>query len=352
VVADVLEVALFEDPQAEALQVWVSRNVDRARHRVPFSDPALIRAEEFVRKVEDTILGNARPQPDEILALGRGLFGVLFRDDALRMYHLLPNGHHATLAIVSSDARILNLPWEYLCDPAHPLGPDITRPVVRVIPTVSHAKLPARGDAPVRVLFVAAEPLDDSSEATDWQGQVDALRNDFEAFAPGDVQLEIVRAATRKMLIDALNKGHWDVVHFAGHGKDGHLVLETDDRKPDGIKANDFALALLGRGIRLVVLTACRSGAGAFEKDFSVVSTSLVKTGIPAVIAMQYSMPVRTATEYVGTFYRQLLKDAAGLDTAVAEGRVALAITIGTEDVQWGIPVLYRALDAQNPFAG
>lgn len=344
---EVLELAVLEEHGAGGFQVWVAHGTDRARHRVGYEDPAIVVAEQFVRKVEETIDGGARPSPDEMVALGQGLFGVLLRQDALRMYHALPAGQPVTLAIVSADARLLNLPWEYLCDPAHPLGPDITRPVIRVVPSVGHQTLAAHAP-PVRVLFVAAEPL--TEDATDWQRQADALRSDFEAFAPSEVVLEIVRAATRRSLIDKLQDSDWDIVHFVGHGKDGHLLLEDDQRRPERIRAAEFASALLGRDIRMVVLSACRSGAGAFEKEFAVVATSLVRTGIPAVIAMQYSVPVRTATEYVGTFYRQLLKNAADLDTAVAEGRTALAVTIGTEDVQWGIPVLYRAFNAANPF--
>jgi len=347
---ETVELALLEEHDGSGFHVWAGRGNDRAHHRIAYADTDIARAEDFVRKVEATIDGGERPSAAEMTALANGLFNVLFRREALRIYHRLPHGEPVTLAIVSPDARILNLPWEYLCDPANPLGPDITRPIIRVVPTVGLGSLPLRGAEPVRVLFVAAEPL--TEDATDWQRQADALRNDFEAFAPSEVKLDIVRTSTRPLLIQALQAGHWDVVHFVGHGKDGQLLLEDDKRKSDPIKAADFAHALLGRQIRMVVLAACRSAAGAFEKDFAVVATSLVKTGIPAVIAMQYSMPVRTATEYVGTFYRQLLKDATDLDTAVSEGRVGLAVTIGTEDVQWGIPVLYRALQANNPFSG
>src|SRR5215470_12345196 len=118
---DVLEVALLEDEQGAGLQVWVARGADRARHRVLFTDATLALAEGFVGKVEATIEGGTRPTAQEMVDLGNGLFRVLFRGDALRMYHGLTPGQPATLAIVSSDARILNLPWEYLCDPAHPL---------------------------------------------------------------------------------------------------------------------------------------------------------------------------------------------------------------------------------------
>jgi CHAT domain-containing protein len=199
------------------------------------------------------------------------------------------------------------------------------------------------------VLFVAAQPLDEV--ATGWERQEVLIRDRLKLFDTG-AQIDVVRTPTRKALTEALDGDvPYDVVHFVGHGKDGKLALVTDKNETDTISANDFTLLLSDRGIRMAVLSACRSAAGAFDRDFAVVAPSVVQGGVPAVLAMQYSVPALTAAEFVGLFYKQLLAKKQTLDGALAEARKHLAIQLGTDAVEWGVPVLYRGLAAANPFA-
>ncbi|WP_143662008.1 CHAT domain-containing protein, partial [Streptomyces glaucescens] len=54
----------------------------------------------------------------------------------------------------------------------------------------------------------------------------------------------------------------WDVVHVSAHGTPGELLLETDTGRADRVVAPDLARLLAGaRGVRLVTLAACWSGA-------------------------------------------------------------------------------------------
>lgn len=70
--------------------------------------------------------------------------------------------------------------------------------------------------------------------------------------------------ATRRLLADVLQEAPgWDVMHFAGHGLQGELVLEHPDGTADRIDADELAELLRPAGARLKLLTlsACYSGA-------------------------------------------------------------------------------------------
>jgi hypothetical protein len=66
----------------------------------------------------------------------------------------------------------------------------------------------------------------------------------------------------------------------------------------------------------------------------------LVRRGIPAVIAMRYSISDRTAILFSEEFYRPLAKGYP-VDTAVSEARRAILQDIGRDKRDFGIPVLF-----------
>lgn len=149
-----------------------------------------------------------------------------------------------------------------------------------------------------------------------------------------------------------------DIFHFSGHGEftqkgprlgkkigEGAIVLCDEADKPFLISAERFASEVLrGKGIRLVVLGACDTGRRDGHNVWSGVAASILKAGIPAVVAMQYTVRDNLAAAFSGAFYRALV---AGLliDEAVALGRLAIraeALKTGKPDIRdWGVPVLY-----------
>ena len=90
--------------------------------------------------------------------------------------------------------------------------------------------------------------------------------------------------------------------------------------------------------LRLAVLNACEGARSAADDPFAGVATTLVRQGIPAVVAMQFVITDRAALAFAEEFYAAVA-DGFPVDTAVAEARKA--ILSAPNEVEWGTPVLF-----------
>jgi pyruvate/2-oxoglutarate dehydrogenase complex dihydrolipoamide acyltransferase (E2) component len=70
---------------------------------------------------------------------------------------------------------------------------------------------------------------------------------------------------------------------------------------------------------------------------FSGTAATLVRRGIPAVVAMQYQITDEAAIEFSRAFY-EALADGWPVDAAVTDARVAVSMD---SMLEWGTPVLY-----------
>ncbi|NET16265.1 MAG: CHAT domain-containing protein, partial [Okeania sp. SIO1H6] len=197
----------------------------------------------------------------------------------------------------------------------------------------------------------------------------------------GHICLTELEFATLKHLRDYLTEHQGEdsphVVHFDGHGvfgqkcrqcstihkttkrqqcrncqaqlpsPQGYLVFEDEDGDADYISAKELGTLLhqsglsdgdsQTEGVTLVVLSACQSGmAIAGESVFNGAAQNLIAHRVPAVVAMQYSVRVDSATKFAEQFYRSLGQKNS-LAVAVSQGRAAM----GVEGNQWYRPVLY-----------
>ncbi len=165
-----------------------------------------------------------------------------------------------------------------------------------------------------------------------------------------------VPGVTGKDLLSALIT-RADIFHFAGHGefsKDmgvalgslvgaGSILLADEDNQVDRIPADRLGQVLAGKGVRLAVLGACESGRRDGQNVWSSVAAALLRAGIPAVVAMQFTVGDHEAAQFAGGLYQAL---AAGLtiDEAVALGRTAIRLSATGDRADrrdWGVPVLY-----------
>jgi CHAT domain-containing protein len=89
--------------------------------------------------------------------------------------------------------------------------------------------------------------------------------------------------------------------------------------------------------LRLVFLNSCEGARGSPRDAFSSTAATLVRSGIPAVVAMQYEITDRAAIEFSRSFY-DAVADRLPIDAAVAEARTAVKMGSALE---WGTPVLY-----------
>lgn len=163
-------------------------------------------------------------------------------------------------------------------------------------------------------------------------------------------------SANLKQLMAALVQ-HTDVFHFSGHGQfvgemgptlestvgEGSIVLADARNQALSVSAERLAEVLRSKGVRLVVLGACETGRRDGHNVWSGVAAALLKAGIPAVVAMQYTIEDGLAAAFSAALYRAL---AVGLtiDEAVSLGRAAIraeAIDGRPHVRDWGVPVLY-----------
>lgn len=133
----------------------------------------------------------------------------------------------------------------------------------------------------------------------------------------------------------------------------GCLILtDRHTNKSSRLKAEELGMILNNRGIRLVILSACDTAAGNFNDNFAVTAAALVRYGIPAVVANQLPVPDSTVATFVGALYEKLL-ECGDIDLAVSEGRIRLAVDLGTTPdavLEWGIPTLYRHIASAKVF--
>jgi hypothetical protein len=313
---------------------------------------------DFRTRIERAILGqDARPTPEELLDFGRDLFLFTIPDQLRDLYARLPvSPAHVRMNVLTNRPDLQTLPWEYLQEPKQPAGPRRERSVVRIVPTVGvEPPAPKKMKDKVRVMFVAADPKD--QEALSWPDVRDSIKRTFDAQIPDQFEIDVVPGASTSVFTTKTAREDFDIVHFSGHGKviDGVGNLAFKDPKTKTttyIPADRLAKILGGRGIRLIVLSACETASGNYSEPFSVIAETLVNVGVPAVVANQFSVPDSMVAAFVGALYAELLK-TGDIDQAMSEGRVNLWSQPGPQNkasIEWGIPTLHRLVGASRLF--
>jgi hypothetical protein len=355
-VDEALDLMILDSGQPDRALAVARRACDLAVATLPCGDDlsALIR---FRSRIDRSLRGfEKRPEKDELTEFGRGLFRFCIREGLQRVYDRLP-ASHVRLHIHSTRADLQALPWEYFQEPGQVPGPKRDRSIVRVVPTVGFEPATPRPlKAKVRVLFVSADPVD--QEPVSWPEIKATIERTFVARIPERLELVAVEGATAEALTDAVAQQACEVFHFSGHGMvdngRGHLVLvDRRTARSSFLTADDLAVILGGRGVQLAVLSACETAAGDFvPESFAVIAETLVRAGIPAVVANQLPVPDSTVASFVGAVYEKLL-ESGDIDLAVGEGRVRLAIHLKSArgaTLEWGIPTLYRRLLSSQLF--
>lgn len=237
------------------------------------------------------------------------------------------------------------LPWEAMFDESRDTYSCTELGLVRHIP-VPNALRPQVLDLPLRILGIVSTPR--GLPLLDVEREKEALETALGgAIRDGSVDVGWVTHATWPAIQDQLLDGIWHVVHFIGHGDfdpardQGVLTLVDHAGRADEVDAHRFVQLLRGAQPmpRLVVLNSC-SGAAASRIDlFSGTAATLVRQGVSAVVAMQYSITDDAAIAFSRGFYAALARGRA-VDDAVSNGRRAI-IGTGRATLEWVTPVTY-----------
>jgi hypothetical protein len=230
---------------------------------------------------------------------------------------------------LSLPAGLRELPWESLYDgDIGPLAGDpknysiLRRALSRTpIPDVA-----AQPGVPVSMLCVipSGSRLDTDSELTN-------IRHAGKQLNPGLEVEPMLDYVEPDQLHDALNRRHWDIVHYVGHGKvvgegadpEVQIRLHNSNGQDLWMDAESFAQLFANTGVRLVVLNCCSLETPSPTRYLSGVSPYLIRKGIPAVVAMRYEIADTLAIRFSNSLYQNLfgVTTPGRIDVAVESAR-------------------------------
>jgi tetratricopeptide (TPR) repeat protein len=254
------------------------------------------------------------------------------------------NGLRISLRFGEDVPEISALPWEYLHDDEDFLIRRRNLLISRLPAGVKKKNLEPL-DSVLRMLVIISGPDDPRISLLNTEKEqeiileaVDKLQRDQK------IKVDFTEDATFENVEGYLNEQDYHIIHFTGHGISiggkGHLVFENENQKARLIDNKTLSDLFSERGIRLVVLSSCESAKGSNKKAFGDLASMLSKKGIPAVVAMQYSVLDDVATKFAYNFYRAIASGKP-VDLALKEARLVMKNLENGNGLDFATPVLY-----------
>jgi hypothetical protein len=246
-----------------------------------------------------------------------------------------------------ASAYLARLPWEVLFDPRELWFVARRRgiPVVRDL-TWREPLAPVKASLPLRILLVDAAPR--GMRALDLKTERERLHEALAALEQAG-QVEIYRAQDVRGIRGRLLDDGIQILHLMGHGgyldEEGLGAVYVEDPSGGHDQLNGVNLGEILTDVpdlRLAVINSCQgarySGSLGRPAHHGVAAGVLQRTGLPAVVAMQYVVSDLMAIAFTAAFYRALAR-GDGVDTAMSEARLATSHESG----EWGTPVLFMS---------
>jgi hypothetical protein len=300
-------------------------------------------------RIEKSLKDNAdRPTAAELKAFGTNIGRTLF-SGALNDLYFAASARRIQITLCAADTRLKRVPWEYVVWPDVQEGPHSTRTFARIVPVSNgSARIPRsiKGSV-IKILLIGADVL--GRDRIPWGETKENLERIIGARVQGPnearISIEIVEGATRATVRDALGKEPYDIVHFIGHGRpDGIFLRGKGEQAGIVLPTAAFSQMAVEADPALVILSACDTALIDDVAPLGTIAETLVRSGIPAVVANQMPISVGSIADFTGALYRSLLVEG-NIDVAVNKGRMELVKEIEAlkwAAVEWGIPVLYR----------
>ena len=262
------------------------------------------------------------------------------------------------------------LPWEVLHAGDRPLATGTDVVFSRYQPGTSLFKqtriVPSSG--PLKILMAIASPSD--RDSLQLKREVLHLQQELENRTANplknsphspEIQLTILEQPDREQLTQALEQGHYQVLHYAGHSnlgsRGGELYLVSSRTGlTETLSGDDLAGLLVNNGIQMAVFNSCRGAYGdpsdlADDSPERNLTEALVKRGIPAVLAMAESIPDDVALTLTRLFYRNL-NQGYPVDLSLSRARAGLISAYGSHQLYWALPILYQHPDFDGYLIG
>jgi hypothetical protein len=313
-----------------------------------------------------------------LVELGQELYNALFqrtlRDSWITAQGIAQNHQQVLrLRLGLKDPRLARLPWEVMHAGDRPLatGPDIT--FARYQSAIASVNAYCRrssthlqthnlptpaAERGLKVLMVISCPRDLAQldlvkqEAINLKAELhrQALKlADGNHHLP-EIELTVLDEPGREELTQALEQGHYDILHYSGHsnlGANGGQIYLVSKKTglTETLSGDDLAGLLINNHIQMVVFNSCfgayrakaEAGEDSGERNLT---ESLVKRGIRSVLAMSERIPDEVALTLTQLFYRNLSQGYA-LDLCVSRVRQGLISAYGSQQMYWALPILY-----------
>lgn len=282
---------------------------------------------------------------------GRDLFNALFTGEARSRFDVScaearQQGKGLRMKLRILPPEMARLPWEFLYDPRRAEYICLSRetPIIRYL-ELPQSVQPLEVIPPLRILGMTVSPSDlPRLDVPREKQRVEMALRPLQV--SGAVQLTWLSGTTWRDLHRAMRAGPWHIFHFIGHGgfdsqaDEGFIALADEKGLAQRLLATELGRLLADHySLRLVLLNSCEGARGSEHDIFSSAAAILVRRGLPAVLAMQYTITDRAAIEFSRAFYEAMV-DNLPVDAAVAEARKAVSLA-KTYTVEWGTPVLF-----------
>jgi len=296
------------------------------------------------------VRGPSREQR-ELMTIGHKLFDGLTQSQVVRSCYeqtvqtmQADRNKGIRLRLVVREASLQAIPWELLHDGDRFLAVSGLTPMVRYV-ELDRPVTTLAARAPLRLLVATACPEDLFLLDVEKEQQVieQALQKSRGLVETTFLHNASFQNLSRKLLTAATQGRPYHILHFIGHGRyrgeRSEIVFEHEDTgQGDYIDGEELGNVLCRhRHLRLVVLNACEGARGG-QDPFASVALSLLKAGIPAVVAMQFPISDQAATCFSDEFYYSL-----GLgwpvDVALGDARAQMYAIEGS--IEFANPVLY-----------
>lgn len=304
-----------------------------------------------------------------LIELGQRLYNGLFqgtmRDSWTCAQAIAQNRRELLqLRLGVKDQRLAGLPWEVLHAGDRPLatGTDVvfSRYQSGTGSVLYTPVLPP--DHPLKILIAIAAPSD--QEGLQLKREVLHLQTELQSegrrgtVLPFEqqssnpaIQLTILEQPDRAQLTQTLEQGQYQVFHYAGHSSlsttGGELYLvNRRTGLTETLSGDDLAGLLANNGIQLTVLNSCRGAYGSGDQVSAEGSAALnlaetlVRRGIPGVLAMAERIPDEVALTLTRLLYRNL-NQGYPVDLSLSRARQGLISAYGSHQLYWALPILY-----------
>lgn len=264
---------------------------------------------------------------------GRLLFESIFHDDVGNLYReSIKTAKNKKMGLrirlrVTNFPELVRIPWEFLYDNRTNsflcLSNDIS--IVRYIELISPTKRLSVAST-LNILVIISDP----SDYPILNSQLEKLNLEKALKKPinlGIIKLDFLNEPTIPKLVKKLHSFEYHIIHFIGHGiydiksQEGSLIFKGNNNKGAYVSGKRLATVIeKEQSLKLIILNACEGGLTSSTNVFSGVAQSLVKKGIPAVLAMQFTITDKAAIIFSEAFY-SALAEGKEIDRSLSQAR-------------------------------